>query len=140
MKGCDILHGDLELQAVSFAVRQHDQQTTIKDRTGPLQGHGPPHLEIDQTDGDPPRSWTNTAQQGRLPIRKVPATARSQIRRPYAARFVLLGCELVGRMHIQPSIRPISMGLTSREAQSWQRRLVPGRLGTTLSLSGHACP
>lgn len=32
-------------------------------------------------------------------------------------------------MRPQPPIRPISPGLTSREAQSWQGRLGPGRFG-----------
>lgn len=40
-------------------------------------------------------------------------------------------------MHPQPPIRPISLGLTSREAQSWQGRLDPGRFGTCLSPSCH---
>lgn len=65
----------------------------------------------------------------RLPVASSPATVKCEIRRPYAAQLALLGCELFGRMRPQPPIRPISLGLTSREAQSWQGRLGPGRFG-----------
>ena len=112
------------------------QQSSIKERVGLHQPHDLPHIEVERT-----RSWpTEALSAARLPVLRIPATARSQVRRPHAAQFAVLGCRFVDRMHRQPPIRPISLGLTSRGAQSWQGRLDPGRLGACLSPSCHACP